>query len=80
MKAFISHTFFEAELKLAEKLQQILSHAGIDGYLAETRKAYDALIRDKIIKEIKSSDHMVAILTEETFDSASVNQELGFAL
>ena len=80
MKVFISHTFFDEDLKLAEDLQRILEKAGIDGYLAETKKKYDELIRDKIIDEIKNSDHMIAILTEKSFDSASVNQELGYAL
>jgi len=80
MKVFISHTFSDGDLKLAQSLQKILSDAGIDGYLAETRRKYDKLIRDKIIAEIKNSDHMIAILTENTFDSASVNQELGYAL
>lgn len=80
MKVFISHTFFDEDLKLAENLKQILKENGIDGYLAETRREYDRLIRDKIIDEIKKSDHMIAILTEKSFDSASVNQELGYAL
>lgn len=80
MKVFISHTFVDDDLKLAETLQQMLEKDGIDGYLAETRKKYDELIRNKIIDEIKNSDHMIAILTENSFDSASVNQELGYAL
>ena len=80
MKVFISHTFSEENLDLAIKLQHILSEAGIDGYLAETRREYNKLIRNKIIAEIRNSDHMIAILTENTFDSASVNQELGYAL
>jgi len=80
MKVFISHTFLAEDLKLAQNLQQILSEAGIEGYLAETMREYDKLIREKIIAEIRKSDHMIAILTEKTFDSASVNQELGYAL
>jgi len=80
VRVFISHTFEDEDLELAQKLQQILLNAGIDGYIAETRREYDKLIRDKIIAEIKNSDHMIAILTENSFDSASVNQELGYAL
>jgi len=80
MKVFISHTFVDEDLNLAQKLQQVLSEAGIDGYIAETRREYNKLIRDKIIAKIRNSDHMIAILTENTFDSASVNQELGYAL
>lgn len=80
MKVFISHTFSKEDLDLAEKLEQILSKAGIDGYLAERKPKYNKLIRDKIIAEIRKSDHMIAILTENSSDSASVNQELGYAL
>ena len=80
MKVFISHTFSDEDLELAKKLQQFLYEVRVEGYLAETRKEYDKLIRNKIIAEIRKSDHMIAILTEKTFDSASVNQELGYAL
>jgi len=80
MKVFISHTFSDEDLEMAKKLQKILSEAGNDGYLAETRREYDKLIREKIIAEIRKSDHMIAILTEKTIYSASVNQELGYAL
>lgn len=80
MKVFISHTFAEDDQELALKLQKILVDDGIEGYLAEKKKEYDLLIRDKIRKEIENSDHMVAIITNKAKESASVNQELGYAL
>lgn len=80
MKVFISHTFSEQDKILSSTLKNALEKNDIAGYEAENQKKYDELIRNKIIEEIKSSDHMVAILTKEAVDSASVNQELGYAL
>jgi len=80
MKVFISHTFSDNDKELATKLQGILATKGIDGYLAEEKKEYDLLIRDKIKTEIEKSDHMIAVVTNKARESASVNQELGYAL
>jgi len=80
MKVFISHTFAEDDQELALSLQKILSENKIEGYLAEKQKEYDLLIRDKIRKEIQKSDHMIAIVTNKAKESASVNQEIGYAL
>ena len=80
MKVFISHTFSDEDQPLAIMLQKTLAEENIDGYLAEKKKEYDLLIRDKIRKEIQNSDHMVAIVTNNARESASVNQEIGFAL
>ena len=74
MKVFISHTFFDEDLKLAQSLEQLLFKVGIEGYLAETRRTYDKLIRDKIILEIKNSDHMIAILTERSIPSTAFTE------
>jgi hypothetical protein len=80
IKVFISHTFDEENKELAIKLQQSLIKSGVDGYLAEKQKEYDLLIRDKIKSEIERSDHLIAIITNSSKNSASVNQELGYAL
>lgn len=80
MKVFISHTFSARDKELASILQEILSEKKIQGYLAEEKKEYDLLIRDKIRNEIEESDYVVAIVTNNAKESASVNQELGYAL
>lgn len=80
MKVFISHTFQEKDKSLAEMLQKILSQKGIIGYIAEKERQYTLLISEKIQKRIKESDHVVAIITEDALASASVNQELGYAI
>jgi len=80
MKVFISHTFTTEDKRLASALQKVLRYRGIIGYLAEKKKRYDLLTRDKIRKEIEKSDYLVAIITNKARESASVNQEIGFAL
>lgn len=52
----------------------------MDGYLAEARPEYELLIRDKIKNEIESSDYLVGIITEYAIISASVHEEIGYAI
>lgn len=80
MKVFISHTFTPMDKVLGNTLQKVLKQRGITGYLAEKKKKYDLLIRDKIRNEIQRSDHLVAIITNSAKESLSVNQEIGYAL
>ena len=81
MKAFISHTFTKGtDARLAQTLREELSSAGIDGYLAEKIQRYDLLIHDKIQQAIDESDWLVAIITRAAQRSASVHEEIGYAL
>ena len=80
MQVFISHTFKSEDQILAENLKEILSEKGIEGYIAEKEKQYTILISEKIQRRIKESDHLVAIITTDALASASVNQELGYAI
>jgi len=80
MKVFISHSFKDEDQALAQKLKEVLSTKGMEGYLAEKEKKYTLLISEKVQKRIKESDHLVAIITKNAMASASVNQELGYAL
>ena len=80
MKVFISHKFVKEDQKLALVLQKMLREKDINGYLAERIKEYDLLIRDKIRQEIENSDYVIGIITNESKSSASLNQELGYAL
>ncbi len=77
MKVFISHPFFDE--KLAQTLQKFLREQGIDAYMAQRVKEYELKIDKKVIQEILNSDYVVAIITKNTRESASVNQELGYA-
>lgn len=47
--------------------------------MAQRVKEYELIIREKIRNEIENSDYVVAIITQDTRASASVNQELGYA-
>lgn len=80
MKVFISHTFDDADQELASTLQKILAEVDIKGYMAVKTKEYDILIHEKVRTEIERSDHMVAIITNNAIKSASVNQEIGYAV
>lgn len=80
MKVFISHTFADDDQELSQILQKTLAEKDIAGYLAEKKQEYDLLIRDKIRDEIEKSDYIVGVVTNKARESASVNQELGYAL
>lgn len=77
---FISHKFVKPDQKLALELRKELRKNQIEGYLAESTREYELLIGDKIRKAIDKSKFVVAILTKNSQTSASVNQELGYAL
>jgi len=77
---FISHKFVKPDQKLALELRKELRKNQIDGYLAESTREYELLIGDKIREAIDKSKFVVAILTKNSQTSASVNQELGYAL
>ncbi len=77
---FISHKFVKPDQKLALELRKELRENQIEGYLAESTREYELLIGDKICKAIDKSKFVVAILTKNSQTSASVNQELGYAL
>lgn len=50
------------------------------GYLAEKEQEYVLLIEKKIRREIRTSDCLVAIITDIGLKSASVHEEIGFAI
>ena len=80
MKVFITHAFGGTDEALADTLKEDLAAAGIDGYLAEKTQRYDLLISDKIRQEIDESDWLVAVITKRSHASASVHEEIGYAL
>ena len=80
MKAFISHALGGDDEPLANALKEDLGEAGITGYLAEKTQRYDLPISDKIKQEIDESNWLVAVITERSHASASVHEEIGYAL
>lgn len=80
LKVFISHAFLKNDEELAKKFKQYLSENKISGYLAEKEPEYILPISGKIQREIENSDYLVAIITKNGLESASVHQEIGFAI
>ena len=79
MRIFISHSFVDENL--AASLKSILENSKqVDhAYMAQRVKEYELLISDKIRNEITNSDYVVALVTKNARESASVNQELGYS-
>lgn len=79
-KIFISHTFTKDDQELGSRFAGYLSEKKMKGYLAEKEQEYVLLIGEKIKHEIRTSDCLVAIITSEGLKSASVHEEIGFAM
>lgn len=79
LRIFISYPIKDEAL--ANKLKKFLEKNTIikKAYIANRENNFEVDISQKIIKEIKSSHYLVAIVTKNTIQSASVHQELGFA-
>ncbi len=77
---FVSHSFKDEDPELANKLKTYLEKYGLNGYLAEKEKQYGFIISEKIRIAIRDSICVVALLTKNSIISASVNQELGYAM
>ena len=80
MRVFISHAFGGVDEELAGAFKKELGGAGHDGYMAERTPRYDLPISDKIRREIEDSECLVAVITERSHASASVHEEIGYAL
>lgn len=80
MKVFISHMFDGDDESFASTLKDDLGALGMTGYMAKKAQRYDLMIHDKIRQEIEESGWLVAIITERSRMSASVHEEIGYAL
>ena len=77
---FVSHSFHDDDKKLAVVLKDKLKESDIDAYLAEKEKRYGYIISGKIKEAIRNCYCVIVILTKNSVISASVNQELGYAM
>ena len=77
MQVFVSHSFKDE--KFAKKLRDVLLPFDIDAILAQENPRFDKNLRDKIIQDLKSSMFVIGIITQNSNESISVQQELGFA-
>ena len=78
MKVFISHAF--ADEDLAFTLKNILMEKGVKVFLAQEKPDFGTQLSNKILKAISDSDYMIAIITKKAKESASVQNEIGFAI
>ena len=79
MQVFISHKI-EGDAEFGIQLQKSLAKEDIFGYIAELKQEYDILISEKIKGEIYKSKYLIAIITEHSLNSASVHEEIGYAI
>lgn len=78
IQVFISHS--QNDENLAVTLKGVLEESNeINAFMFEQKKRYGIQIIEKITCEIDEADYLVAIITQNTQESASVNQELGYA-
>lgn len=78
IKLFVSHRDTDkiAAHQLAEKLEKF----GVSSFVAHDSIEPDEEWQREIEKALQSMDVMLALITENFFDSAWTNQEIGFAL
>lgn len=79
MKVFISHS--SQDYELAKTLKNILKKSKLvkEVFVYEDKKKLGTQISKKITDEINSSDYLIALITKNSMESASVNQEYGYA-
>ena len=79
MKIFISHA--SDNYDLAKTLKEILEKSEIieEAFIYESKPKYGKAVDKKITDKIIHSDYLIAIITDDSLASASVNQELGYA-
>jgi len=77
MQVFVSHSFKDE--KFAKKLHSILKPFDIHAILAQENPQFNKNLRDKIIQDLKSSAFVIGIITKNSNESISVQQELGYA-
>jgi len=79
LQVFISHKI-EGDAEFGIQLQKSLAKEDIFGYIAELKQEYDILISEKIKGEIYKSKYLITIITEHSLNSASVHEEIGYAI
>jgi hypothetical protein len=66
--------------KIAHDLSAQLTHFGISSFVAHDTIEPDATWKKEIEKALSSMEVMIAIVTDDFFESTWTNQEVGFAL
>jgi hypothetical protein len=77
MKVFISHS--TKDMHIVEEFKKIIEPKGIEAYIAVSDAQPGDALWDKIEKNIKSSNCLVAIMTKDGSMSGTLQNELGVA-
>lgn len=75
---FVSHSFKNHDI--VEKMAKSLRQPDAELYVAEADRQYGESLPSKIMKAIDACDAVIVIITKEANGSASMNQEVGYAL
>lgn len=78
-KVFLSHSMGEADRDLIAQLAGVIQSHGVECYIASRDHQLGHAVPEKISTSIRSSDSLVALLTEGGAHREWVNQEIGFA-
>lgn len=78
IKLFISHR--DTHKAKAHKLAEQLTEYGVSSFVAHDSIEPDEEWQGEIEKALQSMDVLLAFITDDLFDSAWTNQEIGFAL
>lgn len=77
-RAFLSHSSSDAAL--AKRLEALAGIAGVELYLAEHDLRPGKQLSKKVQAAIRQSDLVVVLLTRNSYSSAYVQQEIGYAI
>jgi len=77
MKVFISHS--TKDMHLVEEFKKLVEAKGIEAYVAVKDVQPGGVLSDKLVKNIQTSNCLVAILTKDGVMSGTLQNELGVA-
>jgi hypothetical protein len=78
-KVFLSHSMAEADRDLVAQIAGVIQGHGIECYIASRDYQLGHQLPEKIAGSLRSSDSLVALLTQGGSHGEWVNQEIGFA-
>jgi len=77
MKVFVSHS--TKDMHLVEEFKRLVEAKGIEAYVAVKDVQPGGMLSDKLVRNIQTSNCLVAILTKDGVMSGTLQNELGVA-
>ncbi len=77
-RIFLSHSF--SDETTVKEIEQSINQPEFSLYVAEADRRYGESLPSKIEAEIDGCDAVLVLITRQNGESASVNQEVGYAL